>query len=303
MDSQQETLTQKRKDYKMIVTSKEYFMETKLVEKLDLMVKRMNGADDNLVIIDGDEGQGKTNLAMGICHYVSEKTGRNYTTKNIFFDLDKLMKFASETKEQIIHWDEGALGGLSMQWWKKNQQKFLQLLMVARKKKHFWVIAIPKFNKLNEYIVVDRSIALIHVYSRGNIQKGRLMYYTKQKKELLFDEWKRARRKSYNKYKSFGGSFLEYDKKVFSAEELAQYDKMKDEAILSIVKDEDEPKRLTMTEMAPLKRELFYKTWKGLDGITQEKLAEAWGVSKRTGEKWIYEYKKQIQEGVIPYTE
>jgi archaellum biogenesis ATPase FlaH len=292
MDSQQETLTQKRKDYKMIVTSKEYFMETKLVEKLDLMVKRMNGADDNLVIIDGDEGQGKTNLAMGICHYVSEKTGRNYTTKNIFFDLDKLMKFASETKEQIIHWDEGALGGLSMQWWKKNQQKFLQLLMVARKKKHFWVIAIPKFNKLNEYIVVDRSIALIHVYSRGNIQKGRLMYYTKQKKELLFDEWKRARRKSYNKYKSFGGSFLEYDKKVFSAEELAQYDKMKDEAILSIVKDGEEDSMTPQEQERKIRAVMFHTIKQNLPEITQKKLAEACGVTEQTAIRWKKDFEK-----------
>jgi archaellum biogenesis ATPase FlaH len=292
MDSQQETLTQKRKDYKMIVTSKEYFMETKLVEKLDLMVKRMNGADDNLVIIDGDEGQGKTNLAMGICHYVSEKTGRSYTTKNIFFDLDKLMKFASETKEQIIHWDEGALGGLSMQWWKKNQQKFLQLLMVARKKKHFWVIAIPKFNKLNEYIVVDRSIALIHVYSRGNIQKGRLMYYTKQKKELLFDEWKRARRKSYNKYKSFGGSFLEYDKKVFSAEELAQYDKMKDEAILSIVKDGEEDSMTPQEQERKIRAVMFHTIKQNLPEITQKKLAEACGVTEQTAIRWKKDFEK-----------
>jgi archaellum biogenesis ATPase FlaH len=292
MDSQQETLTQKRKDYKMIVTSKEYFMETKLVEKLDLMIKRMNGADDNLVIIDGDEGQGKTNLAMGICHYVSEKTGRSYTTKNIFFDLDKLMKFASETKEQIIHWDEGALGGLSMQWWKKNQQKFLQLLMVARKKKHFWVIAIPKFNKLNEYIVVDRSIALIHVYSRGNIQKGRLMYYTKQKKELLFDEWKRARRKSYNKYKSFGGSFLEYDKKVFSAEELAQYDKMKDEAILSIVKDGEEDSMTPQEQERKIRAVMFHTIKQNLPEITQKKLAEACGVTEQTAIRWKKDFEK-----------
>ena len=157
----------------MIVTDKEFFIEELLVRKLDLMIKRMEGTDDNVVICSGDEGQGKTNIVAGMCYYVAFKTGRKYGIDNIFFDLDKLIAFASGTEQQIIHWDEGALGGLSMQWWKKNQQKFIQLLMIARKKRHFIIICIPKFYKLNEYIVVDRSIALIHVYSRENIHKGR----------------------------------------------------------------------------------------------------------------------------------
>lgn len=271
----------------VVVTDKNYFIETRLVEKLDLMVKRMNGTDDNVVIIDGDEGQGKTNLAMGVCHYISYKTGRPYGIKNIFFDLDKLMKFASETEGQIIHWDEGALGGLSMQWWKKNQQKFLQLLMVARKKKHFWIIAIPKFNKLNEYIIVDRSVALIHVYSRQNIHKGRFMYFTKQKKELLYDEWKRARRKSYFKYKSFFGSFLQYDRKVFTPEELEEYDKMKDKAILSIVKEDDEGVELTQEQYKHIRAEIFYQVKTNLPEITQIKLAKAFGVTEQTAINWM----------------
>jgi archaellum biogenesis ATPase FlaH len=276
----------------VVVTSKNYFIETKLVEKLDLMVKRLQGTDDNLLIIDGDEGQGKTNFAMGICHYISEKTNRTYTPKNIFFDLDKLMKFASETEGQIIHWDEGALGGLSMQWWKKNQQKFLQLLMVARKKRHFWVIAIPKFNKLNEYLVVDRSIGLIHVYSRGNIQKGRFLYYTKQKKELLYDEWKRARRKSYNKYKSFGGSFLEYGKKVFTKEQLDEYEKMKDDAILSIVDDSDKLSEPTPSQERMVRAKMFYTIKQNMPDITQKKLAELCGVTEKTAFLWMKDMKE-----------
>lgn len=222
----------------MIVTDKNFFMEEKLIGKLDLMIDRMNGTDDNVVVVDGEEGQGKTNIVAGICYYVSNKTGREYNIKNIFFDLDELIKFASETKEKIIHWDEGALGGLSVQWWKANQIKFVQLLMIARKKKHFIVICIPKFHKLQEYLIVDRSIALIHVYSRQNIHKGRFFYYTKQKKELLFDEWKRIHRKSYGKYRSFGGSFLEYMKKVFTEEQINEYEVKKDKAILSLNSEE-----------------------------------------------------------------
>ena len=118
----------------MEVTDKKLILENKLIEKLDLIIKRLQGTDDAVMIIDGDEGIGKTNFGVALCYYVSFYTKREYDIHNIFFDLDKLIKFASETKEQIIHWDEAALGGLSIQWWKQNQIKFVQLLMIQEKR-------------------------------------------------------------------------------------------------------------------------------------------------------------------------
>lgn len=244
----------------MEVTDKKLVLENRLIKKLDLMIERLKGTDDNVVDIDGDEGQGKSNLAAGICYYVAFKTGRHYGIDRIFFDLDELIKFASETKEQIIHWDEGALGGLSTQWWKKNQQKFIQFLMIARKKKHFIVICIPKFYRLNEYINVERTIALIHVYARQNIHKGRFFYYNKDKKELLQDDWRRSHKKSYVKYRSFGGVFKEYMKDIFSDEELQQYEDKKDKAILSLSTPEN-TERLSRTEVKLKKVLMAFATY------------------------------------------
>jgi hypothetical protein len=228
----------------MIVTDKEYFLEKRLVQKLDLMITRLRGSDDNVVLIDGDEGQGKTNLASGICYYVSQETGRKYTVDNIFFSLDDVINFASSTKEKIIHWDEAAFGGMASQWWNKNQLKFMQLVMTARKKKHFLVICIPRFYKLNEYLCVDRSIGLIHVYARRNIQKGRMFYYNKIAKEKLYDEWKRKHKRAYKKFKTFHGSFPKAMEKIFSPEEIELYEEKKDKAILSLNGKENEEKNI-----------------------------------------------------------
>lgn len=269
-----------------IVTDKQFFMEKHLVSKLDLIIQRLTGTDDGVLILSGDEGQGKTNLLTGICYYVSYVTGRPYGPENIFFDLDKLIDFATKTEGQIIHWDEGALGGLATEWWSKNQQKFMKLLMVARKKRHFLGICIPKFYKLNEYIVVDRAIGLIHVYSRQNIQKGRFFYYTKAKKESLYMDWRRSRRRSYAKYASFGGSFLEYMPKVFTEEQIKQYDKMKDKAILAIGEDDknkmsNKEKQLIITK---------YNAWKkakdNSNSLTMTQVAEVFGVSISAVSKW-----------------
>lgn len=170
-------------------------MDVKYKSKLDLMIKRMRGTDDNIIVIDGDEGVGKTEMAMGTCYYVSYKTSREYNIENIFFDLDSVIKFASSTKEQIIHFDEAVLGLLTTEWQNKLQQKFNKLVMVARKKKHFMVLCIPKFHRLSQYIIEERTIGLVHVYSRNNMQKGRFCYYTKKKKELLYIDWKKSKRK------------------------------------------------------------------------------------------------------------
>ena len=223
----------------MIVTDKKYSMDDRYVSKLDLMIKRMSGSgtDDNIIIVDGDEGQGKTEFATGTCYYVANQTGRTYSPENIYFDLDKIIEFATRTKDQIIHFDEGALGMLTTQWWNQNNQKFLQLVMTARKKRHFIIICIPKFYKLNSYLIEERSIALVNVYSRKNLQKGRFCYYTKSAKERLYNDWKRTRIKKYQKYHTFHGSFVQAMNKVFTTEQCEEYERKKDEAILSLTKD------------------------------------------------------------------
>jgi len=263
----------------MLVTDKKFYMERYLIAKLDMMVKRMEGTDDNVVCIDGDEGQGKTNLAAGLCYYISSKTGRTYTPKeSIFFNLDELIEVAAKGKDLILHWDEGALGGMSMQWWNKNQQKFIQLLMIARKKRHFIVICIPRFYKLNEYILVDRSIALLHVYSRNNIHKGRFCYYTKRNKERLVEDWRRKHVKNYKRHKSFWGTFPEYmDKFIFNKEQLKEYDKKKDNAIESItIKAE---KRDTIMEK---RIQRLVKAMEMFPKLKRSEQAELLGVSEET---------------------
>lgn len=218
----------------MIVTDKRYMIEEQLLKKLDLMVKRLKRTDDVVLIIDGDEGQGKTELAFGICYYISYKTKRKYDNRNIFFGLDDMIKFALSTKKQIIHFDEGALGLLRTQWQKENQQKFMQLVMVARKKRHFIIICIPKFHRLPPYVIEDRSIGLVHVYSYKNIHKGRYCYFTKEAKAKLWEDYEKRKIKSYQKHYSFRGKFVEASKKIFGKGDIEEYDRKKDDAILSI---------------------------------------------------------------------
>lgn len=268
----------------MIVTDKEYYLDGYLVGKLDLMVKRLKGADDCVIVIDGDEGMGKTNMASALCYYIAYNLNRKYNVDNIFFFLDDMLKFAAETKEQIIHWDEAALGGLSVHWWKENQGKLLQLFMTARKKKHFIVMCIPKFNYLREYFFLDRSIGLINVYARQNIHKGNFYYFTKRKKEMLYEYWKRKRIRNYVMFKTFKGRFTIAMKKIFTEEELDAYENKKDKAILSIAQaptnqSKKEDKLLKQTEELKTKIAHIHGI---VPGLTQEIVAKHMGWHRDT---------------------
>lgn len=270
----------------MEVTDKKIVLENKLVEKLDLMLKRLKGDDDCDLVIDGDEGMGKSNLASGLCYYVAYNMKREYSPKNIFFNLDNLITFASKNEKQVIHWDEAALGGLSVHWWTKNQTKFMQLMMIARKKKHFMVMCIPKFNYLREYFFLERSIALLSVYARKNVHKGRFFYFTKRKKEALYDHWKRRRYRAYGKFKSFGGTFRKYMEQVFTLEQLQEYEKKKDNAIANL-NNKDEKESAAEKRLKQLQHKII-----NAKGITRTKLAEVLGMERKTFHNW----EKKLQE-------
>lgn len=224
-----------------MVTDKQFSLDNGLKTMLDRMITRSSGNKkfDNLIIIDGDEGYGKSTLATEIGYYVAYEMGRRFSVNNIFFNVDEMTEYARTNKEQVIIWDEAALGGLSSQWQSKVQQILTQLLMVARKKKHFWIFNIPKFYKLNEYIMVDRAIGMIHVYARNETQLGRFVYYSKRQKEKLYMDFKRKKQRNYKKYKTLHGSFPDVMADLIDEEE---YDRKKDEAILSIGREEETPK-------------------------------------------------------------
>jgi len=214
---------------------KQLYIEPKLAGVLDLMVRRMKSMRDVVLLVDGHEGEGKSNIATMVCSYVAEKTGRSFSVDNVFFDIKDMIAFAKQGKEKIILWDEGALGGLASDWWNKSQKLFIKLLMVARKKQHFFVICIPKFYKMNEYIACDRSIGLIHVYSADNLERGRFTYYNDNKKDILFDNWKSKHKKTYKYGYNFHGKFSACLKHLIDED---AYEKKKDKAIEEIDKTE-----------------------------------------------------------------
>ncbi len=273
----------------MIITDKKYYLDNALKEKLDLMCDRTSGKRkfDNVVLIDGNEGYGKTNMAVGCAYYVAYKLKRKYDVSRVFFNLDSMIEYALKTKKQIIHWDEAALGGMASEWWKKNQIKFMKFLMIARKKQHFFFICIPRFYKLNDYLCVDRSIALIHVYARQNIHLGRFTYYGVNSKEELYNNWRSSKKRKYGEVYDIHGTFIEALPKLLDEK---KYEKMKDKGILSLNEENK------ITDETCVKKKLSMKFMENLPKINVKlnstQLAKVFGVTARS----IRGYAKEIKE-------
>ena len=254
-------------------------IEKRLAHKLNLMVERLD-KQDVWIIIDGDEGAGKTNAATYLMYWFACKTGRPFTINNYFYDATQLREFAQSSEKQIMNWDEAAIGGLSTEWWNKSQRELMQFAMTGRVKHHVIILCIPKFSKLAEYLIKDRSIALISVYLRKNRQYGRFFYFTKKKKDYMWDDWKRSHQRKYWKYKAFGGTIPEVFSKLFTEEEMKVYDKRKLDMIKNIGKKVPRADREELKEFKRLIAKVKFPI------RTQEEYAKQIGVDSRNIRKW-----------------
>jgi len=275
------------------VTDKNYYMDDRLISKLDLMIKRCSGNMklDNWIVVDGDEGFGKSTMSVCCAYYMAYKLNREFGCEQIFFDPDKFIEYGTKTKEQVIILDESVFGGLSGDAMTKIGKKLIKFAMVIRKKKHVIFLNIPKFFKLNEYLMIDRSTALIHVYARGGTQLGRFVYFTNTGKERLFNGYRKTRTRKYKSLYSFRGTFPDALDLLVDEKE---YDRKKDEAILAFGAFEAIDKTDTLKEK--IKNYLEFKEKHGIKSLKTED-AKVIGISIETLRKYTKELAQNQTQG------
>lgn len=228
----------------MKVTKFNYSMEDKLVDKIKFAMKRQKQKFDHLWILDGDEGYGKSTLAVGLACLIADLSNKNFNVNNIFFNIDEMTDFAVRNESQIILWDEAALGGMGMEHQAAFQKKLVKLLMVARKKQHFWLFCIPKYYALKPYIV-ERAIGLLHIYSHDDITRGRYVYFNKHNKKQMFSQFQKSRIPNYSNY-TFRGRFADLTK--LPLVDWEAYESKKDKAILSLADDQTQNRWQTVAD-------------------------------------------------------
>jgi len=220
------------------VTDEKFRMDAILVRVLDAYIERLKKKWDICLLVDGEEGCGKSNLAIGISKYLQYKLGGEFTEDDVYFDVDKLIKAGAESRGRVIDYDEAALSAMGKEWQNKAQQMLIKLLITSRKYGNIYIFVIPDFSELNKYIVAHRSIGLFHVFSRDGISRGDFAFYSKYRLQELYRLHKRGI-KTYKGCKWRGNFPKGYDNLI----DVDAYEKKKDEAIENMVKGLDEGKK------------------------------------------------------------
>jgi hypothetical protein len=247
---------------------------------------------DAFFLIEGIEGEGKTTLSIALAYYASEKINRPFSEKHVFFDLYKMIEFGKETESQIIIWDEPALAALATDSRSALVADLTRFLIMARKKRHLIIVNVAHFNKFNDYIIADRPVGMIKVYTRKRTEEPRFIYIPNtDRKNLrkLWDDWRKNRKKNYFKYasKQCRGTWPDilnpdYKYNVLSEFDLDSYERNKDDAIGQIGS-----KKKTKTEMKLLKLQYNVSQFpKHFKKITNVAIAELCGVSQSTLTAW-----------------
>lgn len=255
----------------VIVTDKEFYIDDTLKWMCDLTIKRTKTKWDNLIIIDGMERGGKTTMAKTIAYYIAHTKKIPFSVDNAFFDQNELMNFATNNTEQIIIWDEAAIGGQSNQWYQTLQQKLNTMLMLTGKYRHTYIFIIPSFFRLNRYLAIDRSIALIHIYTPDLITRGLFSAYNTTQKNYIYNSYKKT--ESYGKNPSFRGRFTIKNTETIWDEEI--YEKKKDEAIRKFINQELDPRK----NIKAFKKVL-------VDNFDKEMVMKVYGITEKTYYNW-----------------
>lgn len=279
----------------MRVTRFNYPLNENLIKKLDALSHRCTTGKrkrDSVLIIEGPEGEGKTTYSVAIGYYLSEKTGREFSEKNVFLDAEKMLNYAKSTEEKILIWDEPSLKALSGDSRKKIVKNLIRLLMTCRKKRHFIMINITYFNRFGsfgEYVISERANGMLHLYTRPRTEQARFIYIKEKMLMGLWADWWRRRQKNYFKYgdNNTRGEFPpvldpSYKYNVLSEFDIDDYEKRKDEVIMQI----GEENKMTLQQSKLLKLQYYiHKASRDLK-INKEKLSEILGYSRQSIDEW-----------------
>jgi DNA-binding transcriptional regulator YiaG len=260
----------------MKYTDKEYFLEEKLVKSLDKYCERCSKGRNhqNVIIVDGQEGYGKSTFSSAAAYYMTYKMKRPLY---LFFDMKKLMKFAQSREDCVFIWDDAAYSALSVQAYNTALIDFIKLLLLARKKRHTYFINIQELWRLKEPIA-SRGTAFVHVYSRdGGLTLGRFMHFSKKKLKIMLGRWYTKRKKKFGAATS-RGTFPNVLHKIFDEKD---YNILKDDAIMQIGKEKDKKKEEAINELKA-KIALLIKKFK----IPQKEAADFLGTTARSLQRW-----------------
>lgn len=262
---------------KFIFNGNEFYIDDKLARVIEIFAKKYKNNNDNLLIISGNTGTGKSNIATLCCAYYSFLTEIPYDVSRVFFNSKNFVKESISTYTQIFHYDESLFSAMAQDWQKQEQKELIKMLLLCRKKRHFYVFCIPDFFKLKDTIKVEKCNGMIYTSLRKSTP-GRFMYFRGKKREALLSDFRKTNRKRYSKFKSFRGTFARCLPKIIDE---VVYDRNKDKAILELMPAEKDKGTSKLDELK-LKVSKFHNQL----NVKQKDIANLLNITPRQLRSW-----------------
>lgn len=159
-----------------------------LLDWMEQGKKAVKAKWDYVVLVDGVEGSGKSNLAITCAYYLD----RTFSSERIVFTPEQFIEAVDKSVPgQAIVWDEFVLGGLSDDALKEIQTTIIKKMVTIRKKRLYIFLVIPYIFMMRAYFAVGRTRMLIHTYSTDGIARGFWKLYNYDRKRQVFFKGKK----------------------------------------------------------------------------------------------------------------
>jgi len=208
-----------------------YYIHMILESNLKQLHKEVTKHDwDGFIVIDGQEGTGKTTLALQIAKYLDP----TFNIDRCVFTITQFLNATENAdKGQAIVFDEtmgylGSRGSMS-----KFNRILLKVFSEMRSKNLFIILCIPSFFELDKYPAIHRSVCLFHVNKRS-----KFVGYNFNKKKLLYIAGKK-----YYSYSWPSADFIGHFVSYFVLDKI-EYNKKKTESIKQFNDSRDREKSI-----------------------------------------------------------
>jgi len=134
-------------------------------------------------VVDGEEGSGKSVLAMQIAKVLDPK----FNMDKLCFNSDQFVKaIKTSPKFSCIVLDEGYASANARASLTEVNRSLVALGTEMRQRNLFVIIVLPTFFDLDKYFALWRSRCLFHVYFTRDGQRGRYILFPKTAKKILY---------------------------------------------------------------------------------------------------------------------
>ena len=152
---------------------------------------------DFVMVIDGEEGSGKSVLAMQL----AKELDPSFTIENVVFNSDQFLERVRNVKRfSCVLLDEAYSAANSRATLTEVNRSMVGVATEMRQQNLFVLIVLPTFFDLDKYFALWRCRCLIHVYFRKDGSRGSYLIFPRNKKKLLYLNGKKTY--NYSKPKS-----------------------------------------------------------------------------------------------------